>query len=95
MLPMAALYARGDGVLQDSEKAMALMTVAYITAGDEEEREAAAEFVHTIFPEYEGKLPLRPAITWLFEAAHKTKAAGLSAVAEDAWLKIGMELPTD
>jgi TPR repeat protein len=95
LLPMATLYERGDGVPQDTEKAMALLTVAYVTARDESERDAAAYFVETIFPEHEGHLPVRPAIDWLIASAQKTRAQGISAVAADAWLSLGMELPTD
>lgn len=95
LLPMATLYERGDGVAQDTEKAMALLTVAYVTARDESEQDAAAYFVETIFPEHEGSLPVRPAIDWLIASARKTRAQGISAVATDAWLSLGMELPVE
>lgn len=70
-----------------------MSTVALVAASDDEERETAADFIDAIFPESKRHLPLRPAILWLFEAARKTQGAGVSAMAAEAWLDLGMEIP--
>lgn len=91
--PLAALYAKGDGVPKDASKALTLLTITFVTAADEIEEDDIYEFSAKLFPDFDGDFAISSAVAWVIAAAQKTRARDISALAADAWLDAGMVMP--